>query len=242
MISLKNKILYQDWIKDVPEEDLVFVPDSGIITVFFERKLNYKLENSTISIFTAKSKYRNQIPLICNHLNYFIKFYDPENRYMTALLKVKTILDERETILSKESFIELLYSHIITKPILKEVFDLVKLNNIRSIEDDEKTVKYGKEASFTDKHNTILYRMAMCTNLMIPLILHYIHRFSSINKKTFLIDEYYNPLFNICGKGINLKEKLLNYILNETEKSMKRDRLIWEQKALRGDKDFVSFA
>lgn len=242
MISLKNKILYQDWIKDVPEEDLVFVPDSGIITVFFERKLNYKLENSTISIFTAKSKYRNQIPLICNHLNYFIKFYDPENRYMTALLKVKTILDERETILSKESFIELLYSHIITKPILKEVFDLVKLNNIRSIEDDEKTVKYGKEASFTDKHNTILYRMAMCTNLMIPLILHYIHRFASINKKTFLIDEYYNPLFNICGKGINLKEKLLNYILNETEKSMKRDRLIWEQKALRGDKDFVSFA
>ena len=101
---MKNEILYQDWL-NVDEEDIVFVPDNGIITVFFERKLNYKLENSTISIFTAKSKYRNQIPLICNHLNYFVKFYDPENRYMTALLKVKTILDERETILSKKSFI-----------------------------------------------------------------------------------------------------------------------------------------
>lgn len=239
---LKNEILYQDWLKNIDEDDIVFVPDSGIITVFFERKLNYKLENSTISIFTAKSKYRNQIPLICNHLNYFVKFYDPENRYMTALLKVKTILDERETILSKKSFIDLLYTHIITKPIIQQVFDLVELNNIRSIEDVDKTAKYGKEASFTDKHNTILYRMSMCTNLMIPLILHYIHRFSSINKKTFLIDEYYDPLFEICGKGVNLKEKLLNYILNETEKSMKRDKLIWEQKALQGDKDFVSFA
>lgn len=238
----KNSILYQDWVKDVSEEDSIFVPDNGIITVFFERKLHYKIDNSTISIFTAKCKYRNQTQLICNHLNYFVKFYDPEGLYMTSLLKVKTLLDERETNLSKASFIEILYTHIITKPILKEVFDLVDLNNTRSIEDSEKTIKYGKEASFTDKHNTILYRMSMCTNLMIPLILHYIHRFGSSNKKTFLIDEYYDPLFKICGKGINLKEKLFNYILNETEKSMKRDNTIWDQKALRGDKDFVSFA
>lgn len=242
MKKSKNEVLYEDWVKEKrKEEDIIFIYDQGLLTVFFERKLNFKLENPTISMFTFKSKYRKQTDVICNHLNYFTKFYDPDKRYMAALLKVKTLLDSREEFLNKEAFIELLYDTIITEPILEQVFQLVDLNNRRSIECEKKTIKYGKEFSFTDQHNIILYRMSMCTNLLIPLILHYSYRFTHTNKM-FLISEYYDPLFKICGKGINLKEKLFHFILNETKNSETRDSKIWQDKALMGDIDPISFA
>lgn len=236
-----NKVLYEDWVINQKEEDKVFVFDNGILVVFFERLFGFELEDSTISMFTFKSKYRKQTGLICNHLNYFVKYYDPDKRYITALLKIKTLLDSRETHISKESFIKLLYDTIITDQILEQVFALVDLNNRRSIECEKKTKKYGKESSFTDQHNTILYRMSMCTNLLIPLILHYSHRFTHANKM-FIINDYYDPLFEICGKGVNLKEKIFSFILNETANSQKRDAVVWEQKALMGGFDPISFA
>lgn len=236
-----NKILYENWVKNQKEEDKVFVFDNGILVVFFERLLKFKLDDNIISMFTFKSKYRKQTDLICNHLNYFVKFYDPDHLYITALFKIKTLLDSREGHLSEESFIKLLYSTIITEPILAQVNALVKLNNTRSIESEVKTAKYGKETSFTDEHNAILYRMSMCTNLLIPLILHYSHRFMNTNKM-FIINNYYDPLFEICGKGINLKDKLFAFILKETADSQKRDAQIWHQRELIGDFDPISFA
>lgn len=236
-----NKILYENWVKNQKEEDKVFVFDNGILVVFFERLLKFKLDDSTISMFTFKSKYRKQTGLICDHLNYFVKFYDPDKLYLTALFKIKTLLDSREGHLSEESFIKLLYDTIITEPILKQVNALVELNNTRSIECEVKTAKYGKETSFTDEHNVILYRMSMCTNLLIPLILHYSHRFMHTNKM-FIINKYYDPLFEICGKGINLKEKIFSFILKECKQSEKRDAQIWHQRELIGDFDPISFA
>ena len=236
-----NKILYENWVKNQKEEDKVFVFDNGILIVFFERLLNFKLDDNMIGMFTFKSKYRKQTALISNHLNYFCKFYDPDKLYVTALFKIKTILDTRVGHLSEESFIRLLYDTIITEPILQQVNALVELNNTRSIECEVKTAKYGKESSFTDEHNAILYRMAMCTNLLIPLILHYSHRFMHTNKM-FIINKYYDPLFEICGRGVNLKEKLFAFILKETQDSQKRDAQIWHQRELIGDFDPISFA
>lgn len=236
-----NKILYENWVKNQKEEDKVFVYDNGIIVVFFERLLKFKLDDSTISMFSFKGKYRQQADLICDHLNYFVKFYDPDRLYITALFKIKTLLDSRETYLNEDSFIKLLYSTIITEPILEQVKALVELNNTRSIENKINTAKYGKETSFTDEHNAILYRMAMCTNLLIPLILHYLNRFRKLNK-LFLIDKYFNPLFEICGKGVNLKEKIFSFILKESKTSEKRDAQIWHQRELIGEFDPISFA
>lgn len=236
-----NKVMYVDWVKKIPEDDKMFIIDGGLLYVCFERKLKFDLSDETLSIFSFTGKYSNQTELICNHLNYFVKYYDQENRYMNALLRVKTMLDSRETPISKEAFINFLYNTIITQPIVDKVNEMVELNNVKSIEDDKKTSKYGSELSFTDDHNAILYRMAMCTNLLIPAILHYSHRFLRTTKM-FLIDEYYNPLFEICGKGINLKEKLYNFIVNETKTSYKRDRITWNQKEMIGEFDPLSYA
>jgi hypothetical protein len=60
--------------------------------------------------------------------------------------------------------------------------------------------------------------------------------------KMFIINKYYDPLFEICGKGINLKEKLFAFILKETKDSEKRDAQIWHQRELIGDFDPISFA
>jgi hypothetical protein len=168
----KNEVLYENWVKDQTEDDNLFIFDNGILLVAFDRMLHFTLEDNMISMFTFKSKYRKQTSLICNHLNYFVKYYDPDKLYITALFKIKTLLDTRSGPLSEDSFIKLLYDTIITEPILKQVNALVELNNTRSIECEIKTAKYGKECSFTDEHNAILYRMSMCTNLLIPLILH----------------------------------------------------------------------
>ena len=61
---MKNKILYENWVKNQKEEDQVFVFDNGILIVFFERMLNFKLDDNLISMFTFKSKYRKQTALI----------------------------------------------------------------------------------------------------------------------------------------------------------------------------------
>ena len=50
----------------------------------------------------------------------------------------------------------------------------------------------------------------MCSNLIIPLIVHYLNRFKK-QTKSFLIDYYFDPLFDICGKGVNLKEKIFRF-------------------------------
>ena len=82
----ENKILYENWVKNQKENDKVFVFDSGIIMVFFERLLKFKLdENNPIGMFSFNGKYIRQTDLICNLLNYFVKFYDPDKLYTTAL-------------------------------------------------------------------------------------------------------------------------------------------------------------
>ena len=87
-----NKVLYENWVKDQKEEDQVFIFDNGILMVAFDRMLHFELPDKMISMFTFKSKYRKQTDLICNHLNYFVKFYDPDKLYITALLKIKTLI------------------------------------------------------------------------------------------------------------------------------------------------------
>ena len=144
----KNNVLYENWVNNQSEDDKVFIFDNGIMMVAFDRLLHFELPDSTLSMFTFKSKYRKQTGLISNHLNYFTKYYDPDKLYVTALFKIKTILDTRSGPLSEESFIKLLYDTIITKPILDQVNALVELNNTRSIECEVKTAKYGKESSF----------------------------------------------------------------------------------------------
>ena len=52
-----NKILYENWVKNQKEEDKVFVFDNGILMVFFERLLNFKLDDNLIGMFTFKNKY-----------------------------------------------------------------------------------------------------------------------------------------------------------------------------------------
>ena len=42
----ENKILYENWVKNQKENDKVFVFDSGLIMVFFERRLKIKLDEN----------------------------------------------------------------------------------------------------------------------------------------------------------------------------------------------------
>lgn len=234
-----NKVLVDDW-KPTKEEEMYLIPDNKLVLIPFERIFNHDFGSKTISSFIiTKTIYSNKIDKICNYCNYFINFYDDDKELILSYLKLKTIIDDKTKNIKPNAFIKMIYTYFFTPTILEKIKKMVDDNYIVNLKkDDDK--KYDEAMEFTNEHGKILFRVSLGINLLVPLLNHYLYVTNNNEKILF---NYFVPLFDaLSDPGVDLINKLSNYVLKKIHVNFEGNKTAWEQRNMLGQQNYLEHA
>ena len=165
-----------------------------------------------------KGSYENQLPLICEYINFFINNYDTDHELISAYLKIKYELDKVDangksiryyTADNMQAYIDLVYELLFTKSIVEKINRMVEDNYLDDIETEndirrkaykKNEKKHLESLEFTNQHIKVLLRVSIGMKFMTPVLFHY----TSVNdikldKTTDTIYLFYRRLFDIFG-------------------------------------------
>lgn len=226
----KNQKGYKQYIKKVSKHTLEIKFDEIFeIDAEYAKKLN-------IFIIKPKQAYYNNDDLYCPYINYFIEYYDDDNEFLMAYLRLKIMIDRGDSsVYTKEVFFDDLFDLLLSDSMIAKIKRLCDDNYDLSLTSKKKEYKY-KAIEFNDKQGKILLNISMAIKLFVPIVTHYIH-ISGLksNKKTdsFLGETFYKilPYFQ---EDNNLFNKLYEFILSKVNKFKHSDKRHWEKVEILG--------
>lgn len=227
-----------------------WVPGSDDYTVYFDNKLivipfdkifdqEFGSDNTFCSFVINRTIYSNNIEKVCKYINYFCHFYDDDNELVMNYVKLKFIIDDKKRKVKKNAFIKAIYDIFFTDSIIEKIDRMVE-DNFRVNLKKEDVKKYDEAMEFTNEHGKILFKVSVATNLLIPVLNHYLY---SRNSEEKILYDYYVHLFDIFDPdGVDMINKLSNYTLYRVTKNYEGNKRAWEQRDMLGDKSYLAYA
>jgi len=86
-MNKKSFIRVDDWTPT--KSDMKVSYDGKLIIINFDKLFNRHEGNALNTFIIKKESYVKRLPDLCHYINYFIKFYDPDNELLLAYLKLK---------------------------------------------------------------------------------------------------------------------------------------------------------
>ena len=124
-------------------------------------------------------------------------------------VKLKFIIDDKKRKVKKNAFIKAIYDIFFTDSIIEKIDRMVE-DNFRVNLKKEDVKKYDEAMEFTNEHGKILFKVSVATNLLIPVLNHYLY---SRNSEEKILYDYYVHLFDIFDPdGVDI---VLNYYTND---------------------------
>lgn len=236
----REKIVFvDDWIPG--ENDYTVYFDNKLIVIPFDKIFNQEFgnDNTFCSFVINRTIYSNNIEKVCKYINYFCHFYDDEKELVMNYVKLKFIIDDKKRKVKKNAFIKAIYDIFFTDSIIEKIDKMVEDNfRINLKKEDDK--KYDEAMEFTNEHGKILFKISVATNLLIPVLNHYLY---SRNSEEKILYDYYVHLFDIFDpEGVDMINKLSNYTLDRVTKNYEGNKRAWEQRDMLGDKSYLAYA
>lgn len=199
--------------------------------------------NGNINIFElAKKKAYSDTKnskIILNYNNIFIKYYDYDNEYLTALLTMKHCIDSTKTIYPVTQFMDDLNTYLVSTSMKRKVKTMVEEHfEINLTKSTERKLRMGEEptvVTFIDEHGIIAMCIATVIRLALPLATHYYSKYHrelilsnhkrgepSMTLNKFLYEIFYSFFAPFEQNEMNLLIKLTesaNIYLNKSEKN-----------------------
>lgn len=243
----KSRII--TWVQK--ESDKITDVDGKLFIVYFENLLSPDLSIYD-RFMIKKGSYENNLDTISKYINFFIKFYDEDNEFISAYIKLKYAIDKGKVDESKmEIFISMIYEFLFTDTMINKINVMVEDNYIDDIESsDGKKInadgKYLESLEFTNQHVKILLKISFGMKIICPLLFHYAAKnIIKIDKESTVIYRFYERLFTIFGDGVNIYNKLYVYVKARVLESNSLNSVIYDQREVLGVdvfgiiKDFV---
>lgn len=234
-----NFIYVDDWIPK--SEDYTVYFDNKLIVIPFDKIFDQKFgnDNTFCSFVINRTIYSNNIEKVCKYINYFCHFYDEEKELVMNYVKLKFIIDDKKRKVKKNAFIKAIYDLFFTDSIIEKIDKMVE-DNFRVNLKKEDVKKYDEAMEFTNEHGKILFKISVATNLLIPVLNHYLYSRNSDEK---ILYDYYVHLFDIFDpEGVDMINKLSNYTLYRVTKNYEGNKRSWEQRDMLGDKSYLAYA
>ncbi len=219
-----------DW-EPKPEEEF-FVMDNDVVIANYEQELNIN-PNSNIQVFIIKKNhYKDKMPDILKHLNYFLTFFDPEKELYMAILRIKWNIDKNEC-MSVKSFRSLIMGDIMTPSIVSKIKDMAKYLYRLDI-DTDKEGKYRSTPKVSNDQARLLLAMSFAFRLLMPICVH----FSNVNvnfttKKAYIrvfSKIYMDTLIKFEEDDTPVYSTLCEFIEHRNTKNYKNNLRIWGMK------------
>lgn len=231
-----------DW--DPTNEEVIFevIPNANKIrAMLFKCK---SLENAPdelkeklmlLSTFSIRWKhYMMRMPDITKAINYFIRFYDDDDEYMTALMSLKYHVDS-ERCKDVNAFQTLLLHDMITESMTSKISKMIDDLEPANVE-SEKTTSYKSTPKLTneDAHNILL--LSYYFRLILPIVIHWYNlpTTQGVEDGKNYIQTFvciFKSVLEKIGSGtINVYILIKQLINHRIEKKFNSDAIIHEKK------------
>ena len=196
---VKSLSKYPDLFSWEPkDEEIYFCYDPELCKVVTRYEEYYGIHRDTnISKFKIKQgHYQKRMPEICQHINYFINFYDKENMELYNSVFVMKNLIDRKPFISQKDFRKLVLNRVVTDSIIEKLiqmaFDIYEENTVETSD----TTRYVSTPKITPSQAKLILAISFCIRIIIPLCLHYVNVNDTFKSKTAYI-----PFFDKLNKN-----------------------------------------
>lgn len=218
--------------KPSPEEQYFIQEDGMIVAEYAYRDLNIPRERVIPKYVIAKKHYKERIPDILAHINYFVAHYDHDHEYLISTLSVKTYMDQHPD-MSQKAFRKLLVKRVVTPTFVGKVKrmanDLYKLNI-----NTDKEGKYRSTPKITNEHARMIVAVSFCIRLLLPICIHFSNTNSTfINKRDYIdcFDKIYMDVIDKFEKNdIEIFNPICRFVKYRVDRSYTSDLVIWQKK------------
>lgn len=218
--------------KPSPEEQYFIQEDGMIVAEYAYRDLNIPRERVIPKYVIAKKHYKERIPDILAHINYFVAHYDHDHEYLISTLSVKTYMDQHPD-MSQKAFRKLLVKRVVTPTFVGKVKrmanDLYKLNI-----NTDKEGKYRSTPKITNEHARMIVAVSFCIRLLLPICIHFSNTNSTfINKRDYIdcFDKIYMDVIDkFENNDIEIFNPICRFVKYRVDRSYTSDLVIWQKK------------
>lgn len=224
----------------------------------FDKELSH-VDNENISALNewkvTKLSYSSYLPRMCEELNFFETMYDQEGELITALFRIKWMIDVDNisyTLKNFDAFKDLCYKTIFTPSMKEKIARMVEENyvddieaeNIRNMRNpDMLSIMQRKKKSleFLNVHVKAMLQISFGIKILSFIVNHFaVMRSINIQKNIDLFHQFYIDMFQVFDWPFNIYNKIYCYIENKVNSSYNFNKSIFEQQEIEGkDKSVI---
>ena len=240
-----------DWVPEPEDQIFVLQPGANVISARFEMTGDcdndeFKSRMMLLDTFAIKQNhYMTRMQDITHVINYFIKFYDDNDEYLTALSSIKRFVDDGMCTAVLKYLTLLLHTMItetMTEKITKMVNDLYEINI-----ENEKSVSYTSTPKLTTDDAKNILVLSYYFRLILPITIHWYNRPDTVgvaNAKNYI--QTFVCIFSavtakIGVDSLNVYVLIKQLIRHRIEKKYNSDAIIHEKKKEKNGATDVSY-
>ena len=227
-----------DWIPS--ECDKIFKTTKGAIILPVSQF--YNVEQSigfdTFIVSTQRTYNANDVRYhICHYLNYFEKYYDTDQELLSIFYRMKLLIDigivENDVVheYTKEQFVNDIRRYVLSESIYQKIG---RMNNANFILELNYINKNNEGLQYTRTHGMYLMEISVLTNMLIPLICHFMYKKKMVDETDNLIRDIFYSLFNRYNNEVDLISKLYETVSTTINKHYSGNISQWEMCKIRG--------
>ena len=226
-----NSIDIMQW--EPKEDEIFFTEKDGMIEAsYLVKYFNVPEDRWMLYFIIAKKHYKERIPDLLQHINYFISHYDPDHEYLMALLSVKYFIDHNPG-MTKKAFQKMLMARLVTQSMINKVkqmaLDLYKLNI-----NTDRDGKYKTTPKISNDHARMIVAVSFCIRLLLPICIHFSNTNATfINKRDYIdcFDRIFMQVVDRFEKNdIRFWNPMCRFVAYRIKRSHTTDAVIWEKK------------
>ena len=226
------------WIKwKLYPDDARFFSVPKKVIIHFDKELSH-LNNENISALNewnvSKLSYSTYLPKMCEELNFFEAMYDKEGEVITALFRIKCLIDSDTvsyTMKNFNSFRDLCYKILFTETMKEKILRMVEENYVDDIEEenirnlrnpDMLSIMQRKKKSleFKNEHVKAMLAIAFGIKLLSFICNHFlVMRSVNIQKNIELFYDFYLPMFQVFPYEFSVYNKIYSYVSSKCSSS-----------------------
>jgi hypothetical protein len=229
-ISFIDKNIFipvDEWIPE--EQDVIFRHTKGAMVLPVSKFYGMESGNLDYFILSTKRCYNNDdMRNHCAHyLNYFEKFYDLDKELLMIYYHLKYLIDFEQGY-TKETFIYDLKKYILS-PVMLLKLEYMNTDNYSLLLNYRNKDKPALQ--YTERHASILMKMSVLMNIMIPLLTHFIYIKKIENSNYFLL-EVFDIILHMSN--VDVYNKLYETSSSNINKTKDKHSVLWDMQDIRG--------
>ena len=247
------------WIKfKLYPDDAKFFCMPKIMIIKFDKELSH-INNENIAALNewkvSKLSYSSYLPRMCEELNFFEAMYDREVELITALFRIKYLIDVDNVSYTMNNFDalkDLCYKTIFTESIKEKITRMVEENYVDDIEaenlknlnnPDMLSIMQRKKKSleFLNIHVKAMLQISFGIKILSFIVNHFaVMRSINIQKNIDIFHRFYVDMFKVFDWDFDIYNKIYCYIENKVNSSYNFNKSIFEQQEIEGkDKSII---